>query len=294
MVYRSQSGKGWSLVIFPVEMELPDGKPAEFDCSWVPSSRIDIVVRSSPEKLSSALDKMYARGYYPNWHNLKVPVWPGTSEVGAGIWSSDPSQDFPPYLPHHTYDGPYDFTVPKDYTEHFTEHCLRFNIYKQQRALMCDRQLYVRVVAPTDYTCAASKCVITDHLIEDHIPRTVVVHRHYLLGLPPGTRNPRARAGDIWFNPGHTAPFAHWMNRHKPGSIMFDHNLPTATMDAEIHAMLDSPAWNPRHVPNSLSWLHSESVTLICDLVVSIIMELLEISPQKILAHIRMIYATEM
>jgi hypothetical protein len=208
-------------------------------------------------------------------HNLQVPVWPGTSDVGVGIWSSDPSHDFPPYLPHHTYDRPYDFTVPKDYTEHFTEHCLRFNIYKQQRALWSDSQLYVRVVAPTDYTCAAFKCVINDNLLEDHTPRTVVVHRHYLLCLPPGTRNPRARARDIWFNPSHIAPFIHWMNRHKPGSIMFDHNLTIATMDAEINAMLDSPAWNPRHVPNSLSWLHSESVTLIGDLVVSIIMEIL-------------------
>ena len=84
------------------------------------------------------------------------------------------------------------------------------------------------------------------------------------------------------------------MNKHKPGTMTFDHNLPTATMDADINAMLDSPAWNPRHVPKSLSWLHSESVTLICDLVVSIIMEILNISPQKILAHIRMIYDTEM
>ena len=142
---------------------------------------------------------MYARGYYPNWHNLKVPVWPGTSDVGVCIWSSDPSQDFPPHLPHHTYDGPSDFTVPKDYAEHFTEHYLRYNIYKPQRARWSDRQLYVRVVAPTDYTCAAFQCVITDHLIEDHIPRTVFVHRHYLLGLPPGTRNPRARAGDNLF-----------------------------------------------------------------------------------------------
>ena len=64
-------------------------------------------------------------------------------------------------------------------------------------------------------------------------------------------------------------------------------------MDAEINAMLDSPAWNPRHVPNSLTWIHSESVTLIGDLVVSIIMEILDISPQKILAHIRIIYDTE-
>ena len=133
--------------------------------------------------------------------------------------------------------------------------------------------------------CAAFKCVITDHLIEDHIPRTVFVHRHSLLGLPPGTRNPRARVGDIWFNPGHIALFVHWMNRHNPGSIMFDHNLQIATMYAEINAMFNSPAGNPRHVPNSLSWLHSAPVTLIGDLVVSIIMEILKVSARKILAH---------
>ena len=84
------------------------------------------------------------------------------------------------------------------------------------------------------------------------------------------------------------------MNRHKPGAIIFDHNLTNAQTDAEINAMLDNPEWNRRHVPNSLSWLHSESVTLICDLVVAIIMELIEVTPQDILAHIRMIYVTEM
>ena len=80
-----------SLGPLTARMELPDGKSAEFDCSWVPSSLIDIVVRSNPDEPSSALDKMYARGYYPGWHSLDVPAWPGTSEIGAGIWSSDPS-----------------------------------------------------------------------------------------------------------------------------------------------------------------------------------------------------------
>ena len=36
------NSQGWSLVIFPVEMSVPDGKPAEFACSWVPRSLIDI------------------------------------------------------------------------------------------------------------------------------------------------------------------------------------------------------------------------------------------------------------
>ena len=62
-----------SLVIFLIEMEAPDGKPAEFDCGWVPSSLIDIVVRPSPEAPSTAIDQMYARGYYPNWHALPIP-----------------------------------------------------------------------------------------------------------------------------------------------------------------------------------------------------------------------------
>ena len=83
------------------------------------------------------------------------------------------------------------------------------------------------------------------------------------------------------------------MNRHKPGTVTFDHNLPTATMDEDINTMRDSPAWNPRHVPNALSWLHSESSTFIGDIMVAIIMEILNISHQKILAHIRMIYTTE-
>ena len=39
---------GWSLVIFPVEPDVPDGYPAEFDCGWAPSYLVDIVARPSP------------------------------------------------------------------------------------------------------------------------------------------------------------------------------------------------------------------------------------------------------
>ena len=176
---------GWSLVIFPVEMDPPDGKPVEFNCSWVPSSLIDIVVGSSPNMPSTATDQMYARGYFSNWHNLPVPEWPGNAAIGANVWSSDPSQDFPPFLPHHTRDAPFDYMLPDDYTERFTEHCVRFDFYKKQRALWADKQLYVQVLAPTDYTCSAFRCVITDSFFEEHVPRTVVVHRLDLTGLPP-------------------------------------------------------------------------------------------------------------
>ena len=65
-------------------------------------------------------------------------------------------------------------------------------------------------------------------------------------------------------------------------------------MEAEINTMLDNPVWNPRHVPWSLSWIHSESITLIGDLMVAIIMEILNISPQRLMAHIRKICATEL
>ena len=58
--------------------------------------------------------------------------------------------------------------------------------------------------------------------------------------------------------------------------------------------MLDNPTWNPRHVPEALFWLLSESVTLLGDFVVAIIMDLIGVTQQDILAHIRMIYVTEM
>ena len=93
-----------SLVIFQVEMELPDGKPAQFDCSWVPSSLIDIVARTNPDEPSSARDRMYAQGYFSGWHNLEVPAYPSNLESGAGFWSSDPLQDFQLFLLHFSYD----------------------------------------------------------------------------------------------------------------------------------------------------------------------------------------------
>ena len=65
-------------------------------------------------------------------------------------------------------------------------------------------------------------------------------------------------------------------------------------MEAEINTMFDNPAWNPRQIPGSLSWIHSESITFIGDIMVAIIMEILNISPQRLMAHIRKIYATEL
>ena len=41
---------------------------------------------------------------------------------------------------------------------------------KKHRALWADKQLYVQVLAPIDYTCSAFRCVITASLFEDHIP----------------------------------------------------------------------------------------------------------------------------
>ena len=84
------------------------------------------------------------------------------------------------------------------------------------------------------------------------------------------------------------------MNRHPPGTAVFKHYLQITNIDEEINAMLDNPAWNPRRIPGSLSWIHSESITFIGDIMVAIIMEILNISPQRLMAHIRKIYATEM
>ena len=41
-------GNGWSLCIFFVEMSVPDDKPAEFMCTWVPSPFVDICIRTVP------------------------------------------------------------------------------------------------------------------------------------------------------------------------------------------------------------------------------------------------------
>ena len=235
---------------------------------------------------------MYARGYYVDWHTLPVVEWPTNEQHPAGTWSSDPSQDMPPFLPHHTRDAPFDFMVTKDYTEHLTQWNVRFNYFKRQRALWKDKQLYVRVVAPTDYTCSSFSCVITDHLFEDHIPRTVIISRHYLTALPDGTRNPKIKAGDIWSKPGHIAPFIHWMNRHPPGTTAFDKSLSTSNIDADINTFLDNPSWNPRHIPYAFSWIHNESVTLVGGIMVAIIIVILNITAERLMGHIRKIYVT--
>ena len=263
-------GNGWSLVIFPIEMSAPDGKPAEFRCSWVPTSLIDIVVRTSPDQPSSARDKVYAEGYYPNWHTLEVPDYPEDTRPNLCNYSHDPNQDFAFFLLHPDYDAPFDFIVPSDYIEHLTPTNIRFDIWVQQRAVWVDKQFYVQVKKPTDYICSSFECVLNDHLLERHIPRTVIVHRHYLKGLPQGTRNPRARDGDIWSHPGHTANFIHWMARHPPGSTEFDYNLENARTDAAVNAMLDNPDWRRCHLPETLSWVHSTSITLICDIYIYI------------------------
>ena len=65
-------------------------------------------------------------------------------------------------------------------------------------------------------------------------------------------------------------------------------------MDADINTFLDNPSWNPRHIPDALSWIHSESITFIGDIMVAIIMEILNITPERLMGHIRKIYATEL
>ena len=80
-------GNGRNLVIFPIELSAPDGKPVEFRCSWVPTSLIYIVVRSSPDQPSSARGRMYAEGYYPNWHTLEVSAYPEDTLANFGSYS---------------------------------------------------------------------------------------------------------------------------------------------------------------------------------------------------------------
>ena len=69
-------GYGWSLCIFPSEMIVPDDKPAEFVCAWVPSSLIDICTRTEPTASISDRDCIYAQGYYSDWHKLPVTPYP--------------------------------------------------------------------------------------------------------------------------------------------------------------------------------------------------------------------------
>ena len=83
------------------------------------------------------------------------------------------------------------------------------------------------------------------------------------------------------------------MARHLPGSTEFDFNLENARTDAAVNAMLDNPDWRRCHLPETLSWVHSTSITLIGDILVAIIMLFVGIEPIEILAHIRMMWENE-
>ena len=287
-------GQGWSLVIFHLETSVPDCKPVEFACSWLPSSLIDICFRTSPKQPSSARGKQYAQGYFPNWHSLDVPSYPNDLRHGVGLYSHQQDQDYHPFLPHISYSAPFDFKVPNDYVEHLTPQNCRFDIWSNQRAVWLDKQLYEQVLRPVDFTCTAFECVLNGNLLEYHIPRFVIVHRNYLKGLPRGTRNPRARDGDIWIHQGHTAPFLQWMARHPTGTAEIDWRLENYRTDIGVNANLDSREWRRCHLPETLSWIHSSSITLIGDILIGIVMHIIGITPIDVLVRIGMIWDTEM
>ena len=152
----------------------------------------------------------------------------------------------------------------------------------------------MQVLEPVHWTCTAFECILNDRILEDHIPRTAIVHRNYLQGLPQGTRNTRARDGDIWTRLSHTFDFIHWMARHPPGTKDVDWRLETDQTHRDVNANLDGPDWRRCHLPETLSWTKSSSITRIGDLIVGIVMHMTGISPIDVLAHIRMIWETEM
>ena len=80
-----------------MEMNVPDDKPSEFVCAWVPSSLVDICSRTDPNAPLSARDAQYAKGYFPNLHSLPVPPYPEDLRGGAQLWSEDPAQYYFPF-----------------------------------------------------------------------------------------------------------------------------------------------------------------------------------------------------
>ena len=75
------------------------------------------------------------------------------------------------------------------------------------------------------------------------------------------------------------------MARHPSITREFDLNLENARNDKAVNAMLDNPDWRRCHLPETLSWVHSTSITLIGDILVAIIMLFIGIEPIDILAH---------
>ena len=61
-----------------------------------------------------------------------------------------------------------------------------------------------------------------------------------------------------------------------------------------MNANLDSREWRRCHLPETLSWIQSSSITLIGDILIGICMNIIGITPIDVLSHIRMIWDTEM
>ena len=77
--------EGWSLCIFPIEMPVPDDKPAEFVCAWALFFLIVICTRTEATALISERDRIYAQSYYPGWHSLPVIPYPGELICGSDV-----------------------------------------------------------------------------------------------------------------------------------------------------------------------------------------------------------------
>ena len=84
------------------------------------------------------------------------------------------------------------------------------------------------------------------------------------------------------------------MARHQPGTVEVDWRLETNRIHSDVNTNLDGPEWRRCHLPETLSWIQNTSIIMICDLIVGIVMHMMGISPIDVLAHIRMIWETEM
>ena len=144
--------------------------------------------------------------------------YPEDLRHGEGLYSADRNQDYVHFLPHYSHSAPFGFKVPCDCSEHLTPYNCRFDYWHMQRAFWSHKQLFVQILRPVDWTCTAFECVLNDRILEDHIPRTAIVHRNNLQDLLQGARNPRVRDGDTWTRPSHTPDFLHWMARHPTGT----------------------------------------------------------------------------
>ena len=100
---------------------------------------------------------------------------------------------------------------------------------------MKNKQLFVQVLGPTNWTCSFFKRMISDRMLEPDIPKVVIIHRNYFRSQPQGARNPRGRDGDFYQNPNHIADFIAWMNRHPAGDINVDWQLNPPGINIDIN-----------------------------------------------------------